>query len=554
MEDQIRRRLEQIAAQLSGQSMPVELVYPEAAFGDYSSNIALQLAGRLKRQPLAIAKEVAAEFNRQSQLATAAAVLPGFVNLTLSGAALLQQLLQSPRRPLHNKVVVAEYADPNPFKLLHAGHLYTAVVGDAIANLLVYAGAKVFRVNYGGDVGLHVAKSLWAMQQDLGGSDLEKLTAIPAEDRADWMNRAYITGSEAYDNDARAKQDIIELNRRIYQIQADHDLQSDLAQLYWTTRQWSYDYFRYFYDRISVRFDKFYPESETFAPGLEIVRRQQANGVFETSDGAVVFRGERFGLHTRVFINSAGLPTYEAKELGLLVLKQQDFHFDRSIIITGNEQQQYMAVVLKSVEQFAPELAQATTHLTHGLLRLAGGKKMSSRKGNNLLAEAVLDAASDAAGEISGQRDDRVVLAAVKYALLRQHMGGDIIFDPKESVNILGNSGPYLQYAHARACSILSKKAAPDKLSEVVFDAGERPLILKLSRYADILDQAAASLSPHLLCGYLYELTQTFNRFYEVNRVIGDRREELRLYLVKQYASRLKEGLGLLGIDAPGRL
>ena len=239
-------------------------------------------------------------------LGTAAAALPGFVNLSLSDAALNQQLLQSPRRPLAGQVIVAEYADPNPFKLLHAGHLYTAVVGDSIANLLVYAGAQVHRVNYGGDVGLHVAKSIWAMQQDLGSYDLKKLQAIPAEGRADWMNRAYIAGSEAYDTDPQAKQAITELNRKIYLIQSEDDRKSDLARLYWTTRQWSYDYFQYFYDRIHISFDKFYPESATFAPGLEIVRQQQAKGVFETSDGAVVFKGERFGLHTRVFINSAG--------------------------------------------------------------------------------------------------------------------------------------------------------------------------------------------------------------------------------------------------------
>lgn len=133
-------------------------------------------------------------------------------------------------------------------------------------------------------------------------------------------------------------------------------------------------------------------------------------------------------------------------------------------------------------------------------------------------------------------------------------MGGDIIFDPKESVNILGNSGPYLQYAHARARSILAKQATPTVLDEVVFVGDERALVLKLSRYVDVLDAAAANLSPHLLCSYLYELTQTFNRFYEANRVIGDPRETTRLYLVNQYADKLKEGLQLLGIEAPERV
>ena len=214
MEDQIRRLLEQITARLSDRSVTIELSYPDRAFGDYSTNLALQLASRLKRNPMEIAQEIAEQFNVLAKdLGTATAATPGFVNLSLSDQALVRQLLQAPRRPLSGQVIVAEYADPNPFKLLHAGHLYTAIIGDSIANLLVYAGARVYRVNYGGDVGLHVAKSLWAMQQDLGGCDLDKLQAIPAASRPDWMNRAYIAGSEAYEVDPQAKQAITELNR-----------------------------------------------------------------------------------------------------------------------------------------------------------------------------------------------------------------------------------------------------------------------------------------------------------------------------------------------------
>src|SRR5665811_282900 len=137
-------------------------------------------------------------------------------------------------------------------------------------------------------------------------------------------------------------------------------------------------------DSIGTAFEKYYPESEVAELGLKTVKEQLEKGVFERSDGAVIFNGEKYGLHTRVFINSEGIPTYEAKDIGLILKKKEEYDFDESVVITGNEQEQYMTVVLKAVEQFAPELANATRHIPHGIVKLAGGEKMSSRKGNIL--------------------------------------------------------------------------------------------------------------------------------------------------------------------------
>lgn len=220
----------------------------------------------------------------------------------------------------------------------------------------------------------------------------------------------------------------------------------------------------------------------------------------------------------------------------------------------SNEQEQYMAVVLKAVEQFEPKLVEATAHLTHGLVKLAGGVKMSSRKGNFLRAVDVLEAASTANQQLTGQDNPNTVLGAVKYAFLRTRMGGDIIYDPVESVSLEGNSGPYLQYAHARAMSIL-RKAGSDSAGELEdLEAGERTLVKKIGEYAEVVDKATTELMPHHICTYLYELAQTFNRFYENNRVIDDPRQNVRLSLVKSYAQTLKSGLGTLGITAPDKM
>ncbi len=542
--------------ELFGIDINIELTRPEAQFGDYSTNVAMQLAGRLGKNPRDIAMEIAAKLETSDSFAKVEVAGPGFINIWLSDSALLAETDKAPARPLEGKTVVAEYSDPNPFKVLHAGHLYTTIVGDSIARLVEAAGATVHRVNFGGDVGLHVAKNMWAIIRELGGIDASKLDELDSDlhVRAAWLSARYVEGNEAYESDEVSKAEIIELNKQLYAITNTDDHESPLAKLYWKAREWSYDYFKLFYDELGVvQFEKYYPESVTTPTGIETVQNGLKNGVYEMSDGAVVFKGEPYGLHTRVFINSEGLPTYEAKDVGLIMQKWRDYSFDQSIIITGNDIVEYMKVVQKSIEQFEPELVRRSVHLTHGNLKLAGGKKMSSRKGMVLLALDVLEAAREAQTAQHEAVNEPVVLGAVKYAFLQNRIGGDIVYDPETSVSLTGNSGPYLQYAHARACSIAAKATATAVLPESLTPE-ERSLVQKLASSSEVIERAAAELMPHLICNYLYELAQTFNRFYEKSRIIGDDREAERLWLVQRYTTTLAYGLSLLGIDAPERL
>lgn len=529
------------------------LTRPEAQFGDLATNVALQIAKQVGKKPQDVATHLAGAVRELDDVLEASTAGPGFLNIRLTDAALGKGwTLEMPKHYRHQTVVV-EYSDPNPFKVLHAGHLYTSIMGEAIANLVEAAGGDVHRVNFGGDVGLHVGKSMWAIVRALGGENPEALLAVPTDERAQWMAERYVEGSNAYEDDADAKASIVSYNKRVYRLHAEGDKSSPFARVYWTCREWSYAYFDAFYERIGSHFEKYYPESAVAQRGIKEVRAQIGE-VFDESDGAVVFAGEAFGLHTRVFINREGLPTYETKDVGLIFHKYDDYHFDRSIVITANEQAQYMAVVLKAIEQFAPELAQSTTHLTHGLVRLAGGVKMASRKGNFLRAVDVLDAAAAANAELNGATEERVSQGAVKYAFLKQRMGNDIIYDPKESVSLQGNSGPYLQYAHARACSIIGKSDVVPELGEDTLDAAERSVARTLSEYPEVLADATRELTPHTLCTYLFDLAQTFNRFYESSRIIDDPREALRLALAVRYRDTLAHGLQLLGIAAPEKL
>jgi arginyl-tRNA synthetase len=533
----------------------IDLVRIDEQLGDYATNVALQIAAKTKQNPLEVARSIVDKIGKDLSDADLQISIagPGFLNFRLSDQALIKSMDVQAEKTLDGLVIVTEYSDPNPFKVLHAGHLYTSIVGDAVANILENAGAIVHRVNFGGDVGLHVAKNMWAILKTLGGEEPEKLSEIDSNKRADWLSDRYVEGNEAYETDDEAKQAIVNLNKRIYELFDTNDHDSAFAKIYWTCREWSYDYFNEFYKRIGSNFEKYYPESETAPLGIATVREQLRKGVYELSDGAVIFNGEKYGLHTRVFINSQGLPTYEAKDVGLIMAKWRDYKFNRSVIITGNDIIEYMKVVLKSIEQFEPELAKNTNHLTHGIVKLKGGVKMSSRKGNILRAVDVLDAADKASIDAIGTKDDNVTLGAVKYAFLKQRIGGDIVYDPKESVSLEGNSGPYLQYAHARAVSIMQKSSLePVAIKDL--DPAERSLCRKLSEYPEVINQATKEMMPHHVAGYLYELTQVFNSFYEHSRVVGDAREAIRLTLVKTYAQTLKRGLNILGIHAPERM
>ncbi len=572
MKQELEQAVSAAVKDLFGADVSVELTRPDEQFGDYATNVALQLAKQVGKNPREVAEQLAGSL-REKLAETVKSVDiagPGFLNLTLTDKALTSVLNAQPAKPLEGKKILVEYSDPNPFKPLHAGHLYTTLVGDTLARLIENAGAKPVRLNYGGDVGLHVARCMWGIIHDLWGELPDKLAAIPEADRASWLGMCYVKGTEAYESNEAAKAEIIAINKRVYQLHAEGDHDSPFARIYWTCRKWSYEYFAVLYQQLQVvPFDRFIPESEVTPLGVRTVREQLQKGVYKESDGAIVFEGEPHGLHTRVFINSEGLPTYEAKDVGLLLTKWQDYHYDKSYYITANEQAQYFQVMFKSVEQFLPEAVERAVSMTHGVVKLQGGVKMSSRKGNVVTALEILDAAREAGKETGTNPSEETILAAVKYAFAKNRIGGDIVYDPKESIALEGNSGPYLQYAHARARSILAK-ASDSRHSEqseestqqilhsvqddAELEAEERGLLRKITEYNEVVERATSELMPHHICTYLYELAQKFNQFYEHNRVIGDDRKAVRLALVQHYADTLKSGLELLGITAPERM
>ena len=548
-----------IVKKLFNQTVDVEVSRPDPQFGDWSTNVALQLAKPLGKNPRAIADELANALRETGDYAAVDVAGPGFINITVSDDTLLAAMRQEPTRVYNERAIVFEYSCPNAFKELHTGHLYQTVFGDIASRLMLVGGAKLQRTSFGGDVGLHVAKCLWGMRETLGGEYPEKLTAIVEEDafaRSRWISSCYVRGAKAYEEDVDTKAEIDELNKTIYGFHAINDRDSSLARIYWMTRQWSYDYFDAFYQLIDVEALRYYPESETAVVGMQVVNEQLLKGNLKKSDGAVVFEGdESKHLHTRVFVTSKGLPTYETKDIGVIWKEKEDYNFEHRYLLTGNDQKEYMRVVFAAAETFRPDLAGAMTHLTNGTVKFADGKKMSSRLGNVTRALDVIDIVREKVRMLINDESliEQVTLGAIKYAFARYKLGGDIAFDVEETVSLQGNSGPYLQYAHARAHSILEKVTVElQPLTDI--QAEDRALVRKLGEYSDVVTLAIRNLEPHHICHYLFELAQEFNRYYEKNQVVGSATEGHRASLVNIYADTLRAGLTMLGIHAPERM
>ncbi len=527
--------------------------------GDYSTNVALILAKINHRPAKEIAEKIVKQIFNVNWLSRVEVADPGFINFYLSTDFLLENLRAILKqesaygrgRARQGQKIIIEYTDPNPFKEFHIGHLMSNTIGETIARLIEFQGATIKRACYQGDVGLHVAKAIWGSQ---------KLKIKSVGEIKNW-GQAYTFGAEKYEADTIAKQEINGLNRKIYD-------RSDSAvnQLYDQGRRVSLDYFEMIYQRLGTKFDYYFFESETSGLGKKLVE-ENIGQIFERNDGAVIFRAEKYDpqLHTRVFLTKENLPTYEAKELGLAKIKFDRFAYDQSIVLTGNEVNDYFAVVLKALTLVFPELAAKTVHLGHGMLRLPSGK-MSSRTGTVIAAENLLAEIKTTMSEKIAARNfkpeegdkitEAVAVAAIKYSILKQALGRDVIFDFAKSLSFEGDAGPYLQYTLIRARAVLNQavvenisadfKQIPDEITELEH---------QLFHFPEVAARAARLYAPNLLVTYLTELAATFNHYYATKQIIGpDTGAPYRLALTQAAATVLANGLELLAIPVPERM
>lgn len=532
MKEKLQSIITEALKSLSLESAGFSVEHPtDLKMGDYSTNVAIKYGHKdeivryiVQNKPEGIEKIELAGL--------------GFINFYLSKEFFkksLEEIIEKGEnfgRGEHAKgmKVMVEYTDANPFKDLHIGHLMSNAVGETVSRIIEWNGAEVNRANYQGDAGIHIAQAVYGMIK--GAQD------------------PYVFGNKAFNESEEVEKEIKEINKKIYD-------KSDpqINELYQKGREESLKKFEEIYKKLGTKFDFYFFESETAKIGEKIVE-ENIGKVFEESDGAIVFRGEKFdpSLHTRVFINSQRIPTYEAKDLGNAKNKHDHYPYDLSVVVTGNEIKEYFRVMLEALRQIYPELASKTKHLPHGILRLSTGK-MSSRTGDVITAEALIE---EVTAKVKG--NEAVAIGAIKYMILRQAIGNDIIFDIEKSVSTEGDSGVYLQYAYARTNSLLEK--ANKKFDANVPRENTHEIERLLYRFPEVVERAGREYSPHYITTYLTELAGSFNNFYAHEQIIDNPaspagrslESPYRLAIAKAFNIVMKNGLTILGIPTPERM
>jgi len=576
IEDLIKNTLKYLDIKIDN----VFLEHPaDLGMGDYSTNIAMIITKKNKVDPKELAEKIVntlSRFDLDSRIEKIEAK-NGFINFYLSRDFFIdsvKEILENKNfgqnSIFEGKKIMVEYTDPNPFKPFHIGHLMSNTIGESISRIIEFSGAKTIRANYQGDVGPHVAKAIYQMLKNESDTNSVMAGNVSLAEKADYIGQSYAMGNNAYEDNSEAKKEIDEINKKIYD-KSDEKIN----EIYDWGRRITLEAFEEIYRILGTSFNYYFFESIVAPIGEKIVKE---NDIFEKSEGAIIFHAEKYDprLHTRVFITSQGLPTYETKELGLTKMKFEKENLDMSVVITAHEQEEYMKVVYKALEIINPEIISKMKHIIHGMMRLASGK-MSSRKGNVITGESLILESCD---EILKKIKDRdftdeekqqisrdVGVAALKYSILKQNIGGNIIYDFEKSISFEGDSGPYLQYSYARTNSVLEKAKKENILPGFGFlkpgfgdlqkpGFGVLEVEKLLYRFPEIVFRSAQKFEPHYIANYLIELARSYNTYYGNTKIIDkdDSTSPYKVALTFAFATVIKNGLYLLGIKAPEKM
>lgn len=571
MEEKIKNLINEALKNLGIENGDFVVEHPaDLSMGDYSTNVAMALAKEQKVNPKDLAEKIVSELLLLNKGEAGRGSIEkvesknGFINFYLSREFFTEsigEILKDEKfgqnKILKGKKVMVEYGQPNPFKPFHIGHLMNITIGESIARLVEFSGANVVHANYQGDIGLHIGKSIYGLLQK-GKPD----NSLSVEAQAEYIGTCYSFASNLYKEDESIKNEIDEINKKVYE-RSDENIN----ELYDWGRKLTLEAFELIYKKLGTKFEYYFFESEMAPIGMKIVKDNMGK-VFSESDGAIVFKADEHDpkLHTRVFINSKGLPTYETKEIGLTVTKFEKENPDLSLIITAIEQGEYMKVVQRAVSLIHPEYESRMKHFTYGMMRFASGK-MSSRLGNIVTGESLIKDIESSVLEKIQDRDlmieekrkisAQVGVGALKYSILRQATGGDIIYDYEKSISFEGDSGPYMQYSYARSRSLINKankegiESTNDKAPEEITQ-----LEKMLYRFPEVVSRASAEFEPHYVANYLIDIARMFNSFYANTQIINteDETSPYKVALTEAFSRVMKNGLWLLGIETPEKM
>ncbi len=532
---------------------------PKPEMGDVAFPC-FSLAAKMKKAPPAIASELARKLKPAGSVKEIKAIGP-YVNFyadweKLGGKVLGKVLAEGKRYGSGAKKerVMIEFAHPNTHKAVHIGHARNLTLGEALSRTMSFAGSDVKRVNYQGDIGPHVARCMWGL--------LNLKEKEPAKDRGKWLGEIYAKASMKATNHEVELQ-IKEINKDLYAGKPD------LVKLWKKTRQWSLDYFDTIYADFGAKFDRFYFESEVEGPAILLAKELEKKGTAKMSDGAIVMDLEKDKLGIYVLLTQDETPLYSIKDFILARMQDKEYNPASIIHVVGSEQDLHFRQLFKSLEIMKSPVAKKEYHLSYGLVNLESGK-MKSREGRVILYEDLKEKMMETALSVTKKKNPGltkselaetariVALGALKYDMVKVSPEKTIVFDWERALSFEGNNAPYLQYTHARCCSIQRKagKKAWKYDASVLREEKEIALLKKVSEFPELVEKAGREMRPHYVATYTYELCDAFNEFYQAVPVLKASEKEMkaRLALVGAVRITLRNTLNLLGIEAPEKM
>lgn len=560
--------------------------------GDYTL-VLFPFVKMLRQKPDELGRTLGDYLVQSSPLFTSYQIVSGFLNLTISNdfwINFLQHHFQDIGygiQPKSDKRVMVEYSSPNTNKPLHFGHMRNIFLGYAVAEILKASGKQVVKANLINDRGIHICKSMIAWM-NYGNGETPESTGKKGDhlvgDYYVKFNNEYkkeIADLVANGMDEKQAEKQATLMKGAQDLLVKWENGDEQVRSIWETMNgWVYQGFEKSYKRLGVDFNQMYYESNTYLLGKAIVEKGVTTGVlYKKENDSVWIDLTNEGLDEKLLLRGDGTSVYITQDIGTAKLKYDDYKLDESIYVIGDEQNYHMQVLKEILKKLQEPCADGIYHLSYGMVELPTGR-MKSREGTVVDADDMMDEMTslakeqtEQAGKTEGYSQDEldelyrtIGMGALKFYLLRVEPKKKMIFDPKESIDLHGYTATFIQYAHARICSILRKEHCailPDAdyfnsfTSTLPLEPLEKKLVLMLERYADELQAAATELNPSALCNYAFSLAQLFNTFFEahsVSKAENEEKKQLRLMLIIMTAMVLRNSMGLLGIKLPERM
>jgi len=521
---------------------------PESSLGDYALP-----CFRLGVNPKLIAESIASKVKLDfiDKIETKGPYVNFFVDKKLFVENVLAEVLKSKKNYGKSKIgkekVMVEYSQANTHKAFHVGHIRATSLGESISRVLEFSGNKVVRANYQGDTGMHVAKWIWCYQKYHSNEKLK--------DDEGWIASIYVEAVKKLAENEYLQKEVDVINQKL-----DSRKDKKLNELWKKTRKLSLDSLEKVYQDLNTKFDKYFFESQFEKRAKEISKELVKKKIAEISDEATIIRLDEYNLGVWVLLRKDGTVLYSGKDIALAEEKFNKYKIDKSIYVVGKAQEMHFMQLFKTLELMKFKQASKCRYVPVSEVRLPEGK-MSSRTGDNILysdfKKEIIDIVKKEItqrGKLSGKAlEDRalaIAIASMKYTMLSQGINKGITFDKKEAIKFEGDTGPYLQYSYARACSILKKVKGKKSFEIPLLHDNEIKLIKRISIFPDVVENVARDLDPSGIAHYAHELAQSFNEFYNSCKVVGSEEESFRLKLVEAFKITLGNALFLLGIAA----